>query len=62
VAEHSGFQADPLARLFGTLDLMHALVFGSGEQVRSTLRDFHAIHASVRGVLDEAAGRFSSKT
>ena len=62
VADHSEFQADPLARLFGTLDLMHTLVFGSGEQVRSRLRDFHAIHARVSGALDEGAGRFPSKT
>jgi uncharacterized protein (DUF2236 family) len=60
VAEHSQFQAAPLHRLEHTLDLMHAIVFGSGGQARAALRQFHASHAHVRGRLAHSAGPYAA--
>jgi len=60
VAEHSQFQAAPLHRLEHTLDLMHAIVFGSGGQARAALRQFHASHAHIRGRLAQPAGRYAA--
>jgi uncharacterized protein (DUF2236 family) len=62
VAEHSDFQADPLTRLLGTLQLIHTLVFGTRRQVDHMLGRFHAMHAPVRGRLAQAAGRFPAGT
>jgi uncharacterized protein (DUF2236 family) len=49
VAEHSDFQADPLARLRATLDATSTLVFGSDD-------DAARVAAAVRAVHDRAAG------
>jgi uncharacterized protein (DUF2236 family) len=58
VAEHSYFQSDPLARLRGTLDFIHAVVFGSRQEAEQSLRQLHQVHAPVQGRLPQAAGRF----
>jgi uncharacterized protein (DUF2236 family) len=62
VAKYSEFQKDTLARLFGTLKLMHTLVFGSRQQADQTLRKFHKMHAVVRGSLAFNAGSYLSGT
>lgn len=62
VAEHSTFESDPLARLMGTLELMHALVFGNRRQVQRALQRFNAMHARIGGHLAQAAGRFPAGT
>ena len=49
VAEHSGFHADPFARLQRTLEASFAIVFGTTEQA-------HAAAASVRSVHEHVVG------
>ena len=49
VAEHSGFQADPFARLQRTLDASYTIVFGSADAARRTARQVHNVHRRVRG-------------
>jgi len=49
VAEHSDFQADPLARLRATLDAVYTLVYGTDEEA-------DMIASSIRAVHDRAAG------
>jgi uncharacterized protein (DUF2236 family) len=49
VADHSGFESNPFARLVGTLDAMTAISFGPPEVARSTLGRLEAIHATVTG-------------
>jgi uncharacterized protein (DUF2236 family) len=49
VAEHSGFEADPFARLQRTLDASFAIVFGTEEEARRVARRVRAIHRRVRG-------------
>ncbi len=58
VAEHSYFQSDPLARLHGTLDFIHTVVFGSRQEAEQMLRQFHRVHARIQGRMPETAGRF----
>lgn len=62
VADYSGFQADPLARLQRTLDLMHTVVFGSPRDAERALRRFHYIHERMTGRLSQDVGRFPSGT
>lgn len=62
VADHSGFQSDPLARLFRTLDLMHTLVCASRAQAHAAAQRFCAMHKRIQGHLPEAAGRFPAGT
>ena len=49
VAEHSGFKADPFARLQRTLDASFAIVFGSDEQSRRAAKSVKAAHRTVHG-------------
>jgi uncharacterized protein (DUF2236 family) len=49
VAEHSGFEADPFARLQRTLDASYTIVFGSEDAARRTARQVHNVHRRVRG-------------
>ncbi len=49
VAEHSGFKADPFARLQRTLDASFAIVFGSNEQSRRAAKGVKAAHRTVHG-------------
>lgn len=62
VAEHSRFRQDPLGRLDRTLDMMLAMVVGSGRQADAALRRFRAIHIPVRGRLDRPLGPFAAGT
>lgn len=50
VAAHSGFRADPYARLWATLDAMLTLTFGDSTQARAAAERVNAVHARVRGV------------
>ena len=50
VAEHSGFQADPFARLQRTLEASFIIVFG-------TIEEAHEAAASVRAVHERVVGR-----
>ncbi len=58
VAEHSRFREDPFGRLRRTLDAMLAIVFGRREVALAWAARVRGIHASVQGVLGEAAGPF----
>jgi uncharacterized protein (DUF2236 family) len=49
VAEHSGFQANPFARLQRTLAAVYAIVFGTEEQARRAAGTVRAVHDRVRG-------------
>jgi uncharacterized protein (DUF2236 family) len=55
VADHSGFESNPFARLVGTLDAMTAISFGPPELARSTLGRLESIHAAVRGSTPDGA-------
>lgn len=49
VAEHSGFGADPFARLQRTLDASYTIVFGTATEARRTARQVHNVHRRVKG-------------
>src|SRR4051812_12723022 len=49
VADHSGFAADPFARLRRTLEASYAIVFGTGEDARRTAAAIRAVHDRVSG-------------
>jgi uncharacterized protein (DUF2236 family) len=49
VAEHSTFEADPFARLHGTIRTTMDLVFGDGRAAERAVRRLNTIHAGVRG-------------
>src|SRR5437763_10623992 len=49
VAEHSGFEADPFARLRGTLTAMTTIVYGTEEQARRMAAEVRRVHRHVRG-------------
>lgn len=49
VAEHSDFADRPLARLFGTLDFLLVVTFGTPEQVERIAAKVRGIHSAVRG-------------
>jgi uncharacterized protein (DUF2236 family) len=49
VARHSNFEADPFARLHGTIRTTMDLVFGNGRQAQRAVRRLNGIHAGVRG-------------
>src|SRR6476661_2280383 len=49
VAEHSDFEADPMARLRGTLEATYTIVFGTDEAAARTAASVHAVHDRVTG-------------
>ena len=49
VAEHSGFEADPFARLQRTLDAGYSIVFGDEDAARRAARRIHNVHRRVTG-------------
>ncbi|NDU73268.1 DUF2236 domain-containing protein [Actinomadura sp. DSM 109109] len=49
VATHSDFAERPLARLFGTLDFLLVVTFGTPEQVARISAKVRGIHTTVRG-------------
>lgn len=49
VAEHSGFKADPFARLRRTLNAAFLMTFGSVETAERTAASVRAVHERVRG-------------
>ncbi|HLY38664.1 MAG TPA: oxygenase MpaB family protein, partial [Candidatus Binatia bacterium] len=62
VAAHSRFRAEPLARLWRTLDLMLTIVFADARGALAAVRDIERVHARVRGRLAEAVGPFPAGT
>jgi uncharacterized protein (DUF2236 family) len=49
VAAHSGFQADPFARLQRTLELSYTIVFGTPRQARAAAAAVRTVHDRVAG-------------
>lgn len=49
VAQHSGFEADPFARLQRTLDASYTIIFGTEQQARRVARQVHNVHRRVTG-------------
>ncbi|WP_049829823.1 oxygenase MpaB family protein [Arthrobacter sp. RIT-PI-e] len=62
VRAHSGFAADPLRRLRGTLDAVLTVSFGDEEQVRAAVDRVARAHRPVRGTLPEATDRLPAGT
>lgn len=62
VADHSGFLADPLARLRRTLDAMHAMIFGTRAEADAVARRVNAVHRRVRGALRDEGGALPAGT
>ena len=49
VAEHSGFESDPFARLRRTLEATSAIVFGTDDDARRAARHVRSVHGRVTG-------------
>ena len=56
VADHSNFETDRLGRLFRTLEASLSVVFGTREEAAGVIARINAVHATVRGRLQEDAG------
>ena len=65
IADHSAFRTQRhgrVRRLFGTVDAMLQLSFGTEPQARAVLARINGIHDRVNGRLSGAAGAFSAGT
>lgn len=62
VAQHSNYQADPWSRLFRTLDLTTAVVFGTTDEAEQAAERVWRRHGPVNGVTTDGAGRFPPGT
>lgn len=62
VARHSGFEKDPLGRLWRTLDLTLTITFGDAPSALGAVREIERRHAHVRGRLGTPVGRFAADT
>jgi len=62
VAEHSNYREDPWGRLYRTLDLTTAIVFGSTAQAREASERIRNVHKRVHGVTKEDGGKYPAGT
>lgn len=62
VADHSNFRRDPFGRLQRTLDVLSAIVFGSGADAARAARSVERAHARVQGRLEHGTRRFPPGT
>jgi uncharacterized protein (DUF2236 family) len=62
VAAYSNYREDPWGRLIRTLELTTAIVFGDSEESAEASARLQRIHTRVRGVTEEAGGRFPKGT
>ena len=62
VAEHSNYREDPWGRLYRTLDLTTAIVFGSTAEASEASQRIQNVHKRVKGVLGEDAGKYAAGT
>jgi uncharacterized protein (DUF2236 family) len=60
VARHSAFEADPMRRLFGTLDYVYAVSSEDERIVRAAVAGVNAAHRAVRGPADERGPAYSA--
>jgi uncharacterized protein (DUF2236 family) len=62
IADSGSARTHPTRRLLGTMEAAEILVFGSRRQADEVAARIRAIHAHVRGTLDEDVGRWSRGT
>jgi len=62
VAEHSNYREDPWGRLYRTLDLTTAIVFGSTGQAHEASERIRNVHKRVKGVTKEGGGKYPAGT
>lgn len=62
VAEHSNYREDPWGRLYRTLDLTTAIVFGSTAEAAEASERIQNVHKRVHGVMKEDGGRYPAGT
>ena len=62
VAEHSNYREDPWGRLYRTLDLTTAIVFGSTDQAHEASERIRNVHRRVKGETKEDGGRHPAGT
>jgi uncharacterized protein (DUF2236 family) len=60
VARHSAFEADPMARLWGTLDYVYAVGAGDERLVRAAVAEVNRKHRPVRGGGDDGGPAYSA--
>jgi uncharacterized protein (DUF2236 family) len=60
VARHSAFEADPMARLWGTLDYVYAVSSGDDRLMRAAVAEVNRKHRPVRGEAVAAAPAYSA--
>jgi uncharacterized protein (DUF2236 family) len=53
VADHSGFEVDPLPRLLGTLDFLSIMVWGTQQEAADVRKYTLRVHNDVKGVVQE---------
>jgi uncharacterized protein (DUF2236 family) len=62
VAEHSGFEEDPLRRLRATLDATLTVIFGDHDQAQMAVAAVARRHRAVQGRLRVGTGNFAAGT
>ena len=62
VAEHSNYREDPWGRLYRTLDLTTAIVFGSTAEANEASERIRNVHRRVHGVIKEDGGEYPAGT
>ena len=62
VAQHSNYREDPWGRLYRTLDITTAIVFGPTAKAHEASERLRDIHSRVHGVTSEDAGRYPKGT
>ncbi len=62
VVEHSDYRNDLWRRLVRTLQALYFMVYGTRQEAERAGATVRCVHASVRGVTRESAGRFAAGT
>jgi uncharacterized protein (DUF2236 family) len=62
VAQHSGFEEDPLGRLTGTLNALLVAAFGDRAQALAIAREVAKAHGPVKGILPQTEGEWEKGT
>ena len=62
VAEHSNYREDPWGRLYRTLDITTAMVFGSTAKAQEASERLRSVHTRVHGLTKEGGGRYPAGT
>lgn len=62
VADHSGFRAEPVRRLYRTIRTMQDIIYEDGHTALAASRQVKRVHASVRGTLKEPTAAFPAGT